>query len=76
LIQWPEGDVDPTRVETLKEALRPHLGGHCPVFIDVRTKGAMSRLQLGDDWRIRPEEPLISVLHELFEATRVRLHYQ
>lgn len=76
LIQWPEGDVDPKRVESLKEALKPHLGGHCPVFIDVRTHGAMSRLQLGDDWRIRPEEPLISELHALFDAPRVRLHYQ
>jgi DNA polymerase-3 subunit alpha len=59
----------------LEEALRPFLGGQCPLHIAYRRPGARARLLLGPDWRVTPTDELLKRLQRLFGAERVEVVY-
>jgi DNA polymerase-3 subunit alpha len=77
-IQWPDGAGNgqgALLVEELRELLSPFRGGNCPIFIDYRGKGAESRLQLGEEWRVKPAEELVQRLKTRVGEARVRVLY-
>jgi DNA polymerase-3 subunit alpha len=63
-------------VPALAEALTPYQSGGCPVCIDYEGEGALARLRLGDEWRVRPEPELITRLTRLLAADRVAVDYR
>ena len=62
-------------VEEMGEALRPFLGGQCPLHIEYSRPGARARLLLGPDWRVTPTDALLKRLQRLFGADRVEVEY-
>lgn len=63
-------------VPALEQALAPYQSGPCPVCIDYESEGALARLRLGDQWRVRPEPELIHALSRLLDADRVAVDYR
>lgn len=62
-------------IPALREALTEYREGHCPVWIDYHGAGAVARLRLGDDWRVRPTDDLVRRLEGLVAPGSVRLDY-
>ena len=52
-------------ISVLQTALQPFKGGACPVGVNYVSQAASASLQLGDDWRIRPTDELLSRLRRL-----------
>lgn len=63
-------------VPALQQALTPYQKGDCRVCIDYETDGALARLRLGDEWRVRPEPELIDALTRLLASDRVAVDYR
>lgn len=75
-IEWPAEKKDsPIEVSGIAELLRRHRGGRCPVYIDYRSRRARAQLQLGEAWRIHPEDELLQGLARRFGPQRVKLRY-
>ena len=62
-------------VAELEHALEPFRGGRCPVMMIYRGPSAAARLELGEQWRIRPSLELLHRLGGLLGADNVRLEY-
>jgi DNA polymerase-3 subunit alpha len=72
-VVWRQG---PERLAgELEEALRPFLGGQCPLHIAYRRPGARARLMLGPEWRVTPRDELLKRLQRLLGAERVEVVY-
>ena len=63
-------------VHQLKEELTPYQGGGCPAFIEVRSGPARAVLRLGENWRVRPEEPLLHRLRARFGHENIELIFK
>jgi DNA polymerase-3 subunit alpha len=66
-------------VELVRRLLAPYVleeGGSCPVSLSYRGKGAACDLQLGDRWKVRLSEDLISELREQLQSENVAIDYQ
>ena len=59
----------------LRDALKPHLGGHCSVWVRYRGAGASVPVCLGDAWRVHPSEALTQRLEAWLGAEQAVLHY-
>ena len=74
-------DVDWTSVagadfpRRLQDALKPHLGGRCAVWVYYAGTQASVPVFLGDAWRVHPSEPLVRRLEAWLGSGNVRLHY-
>ncbi len=76
ILRWPRPHGHPpARVDALHKAMLPFRGGHCPVYIEYRSQGAESLLQLGESWQVRPEEALLGQLKETLGEGCVELQY-
>jgi DNA polymerase-3 subunit alpha len=64
-----------TFVAELQHALEPFRGGRCPVLVVYRGHAAAARLQLGEQWRIRPSLELLHRLGSLVGPDNVRVEY-
>ncbi len=75
-IEWP-GEEKDSRIEVtaLFQLLHKHRGGRCPVYIDYQSRQARAQLQLGEAWRIHPEDELLQGLARRFGLQRVNLRY-
>jgi DNA polymerase III subunit alpha len=62
-------------VAELQHALEPFRGGRCPVMMVYRGPSAAARLELGEQWRIRPSLELLHRLGGLLGPDNVRLEY-
>jgi DNA polymerase-3 subunit alpha len=62
-------------VNELRDLLTPYRGGSCPIFVEYRGRGAESKLQLGEEWRVSPAEELVRRLRERMGGERVRVLY-
>jgi DNA polymerase III subunit alpha len=62
-------------VSGLQRALEPFRGGRCPVLMVYRGPAAAARLQLGEQWRIRPNLELLHRLGGLIGPANVRVEY-
>ena len=59
----------------LQDALKPHLGGRCAVWVRYAGTQASVPVFLGDAWRVHPSEPLVRRLEAWLGSGKVRLHY-
>ena len=59
----------------LKEALKPHLGGRCSVWVRYRGEGASVPMCLGEAWRVHPSEILTRRLEAWLGMGSITLHY-
>ncbi|MGH8498584.1 MAG: OB-fold nucleic acid binding domain-containing protein [Methylococcales bacterium] len=81
LIQWHVDqnsnaeNQDSKFVDHLRQTINPFLGGSCPVLIEYYSDRAMTRMQLGDPWKVRPSDELLSRLENRLGAGCVRLNY-
>ena len=69
---WSETGV----CEQLQQLLQAHAGGECPVLIDYHCGQALSRLKLGERWRVRPDDELLTRLKKTFGEAQVRMCYR
>ena len=59
----------------LKEALKPHVGGRCSVWVHYRGAGASVHMCLGEAWRVHPSEILTRRLETWLGMGSITLHY-
>jgi DNA polymerase-3 subunit alpha len=59
----------------LRELLAPYKPGHCPVSILYRNPDAECRIELGEEWRVRLDDTLLSSLQEWLQPENVEILY-
>ena len=59
----------------LRSTIEPYCEGITPIQINYQNRGAMARLDLGDEWHIRPSEQLMQRLRQMLGDENVRLDY-
>jgi DNA polymerase-3 subunit alpha len=59
----------------LQEMLQPYRAGRCPVQIVYSSKGAVCEIELGEAWRVDPQEALIQSLSEWLKPENVQVVY-
>ncbi len=59
----------------LQEMLQPYRAGRCPVQIVYSNEGAVCEIELGEAWRVDPQEALIQSLSEWLKAENVQVVY-
>ncbi len=69
------GDSRPELVRELAQALTPYRAGQCPITVEYHSRRAAATLVLGQDWRIKPEEPLLRQLRGMVGDKQVELVY-
>ena len=62
-------------VDELAGALASYRQGKCQILVDYTGLGARAELSFGDDWRIKPAEPLLQQLRNLIGEKQVNLEY-
>jgi len=62
-------------LDELVGTLTPYRDGKCRISVDYTREGAKAELTFGEDWRIKPAEPLLQQLRALVGATQVELEY-
>ncbi len=75
LIRWQVNGSGEQFVEQLRGALQPFRQGRCPVAVVYEGCSAAARLNLGDDWQVRPTGELLQRLGRLVGGENVRLVY-
>ncbi len=75
LIQCDRSSIDQEFAAELKSALQPHLDGLCEVWIQYRGRSAQGRVNLGEQWRVKPTRELMDRLAELAGRDRVKVLY-
>lgn len=72
-----DGDGAPDPAARLKTALTPYVSknGGCPVTVLYRSGGAEGRISLGEDWRVRGSDELLTELKTQFGAGSVAFLY-
>ena len=73
-IEWPDkapGDF----ASRLKALLKPHVGGHCNVWVRYRGISASVPMCLGEAWRIHPSLVLTHNLESWLGSGNFTLHY-
>ncbi|MCK0537644.1 DNA polymerase III subunit alpha [Alcanivorax quisquiliarum] len=68
-------EVVPQLPETLRGALRPYLGGGCPVALRLRHPRGRGMVWLGDEWRVSPDQALLEDLRNRFGEQAVAVEY-
>lgn len=59
----------------LEKLLQPYRGGNCSLVIDCRLQEAQGLVELGEPWRIHPEDELLLKLRECYGSKNVDLIY-
>lgn len=62
-------------IEQLATTLKKYRPGECPVWIQYQGDQASTRLYLGDEWKVKPNEQLLHRLRSLLGPEQVRLVY-
>ena len=62
-------------LQELDNILSPYRGGNCRVFIEYRNDFAEGLIQLGEDWKIRPEDALLIELRKNLGTAGVAVNY-
>jgi DNA polymerase-3 subunit alpha len=60
---------------SLAQVLEPFREGRCQVCVEYQGEGALAKLLLGPEWRVRPSEQLLHRLRELAGEDKVRVVY-
>jgi len=76
-ITWTASETESGAfVAQLGEILRPFKGGGCPLIVNYASQSARASLQLGDEWRVRPADELITRLRALAGTGTVEIKYR
>ena len=67
-------EVDRLLME-LPAVVKKYLKGQCPIAIAYQGKMASAELMLGENWKIKPNEELLSQLSRLYGKEKVELEY-
>ena len=77
--------VDKTRVNgswsdekvtaQIGDVLRTYREGQCPVCIEYISHSELSRIALGEDWKVQPSDELINRLQHLFSDEQINIRY-
>ena len=70
----PNGHGDEL-IRDLRDTLKPFCKGRCDVSVQYTGDRASARIQLGEDWNVRPSRELRDKLSELLGSNSVRLLY-
>ncbi len=71
-----EQSMDRETIESLKKLLGEYQGGNAAMSIGYTcTKGEFGRLNLGDDWKVKPEQNLLDEFKNRFGEENIRYHY-
>jgi len=62
-------------IDSLAHILTPYKSGSCSVLIDYQQSKTKARIQLGEAWRVKIQEPLIAQLQEKFGEDNIRVYY-
>ncbi|MCH8499607.1 MAG: DNA polymerase III subunit alpha [Marinobacter sp.] len=62
-------------LDELDQLLAPYRGDGCPVWIDYQGASARTRIELGEQWRIKPDDNLLLNLRYLVGEQAVELVY-
>ncbi|MDH3645346.1 MAG: DNA polymerase III subunit alpha [Gammaproteobacteria bacterium] len=75
VIKWEGRPDNKEFANELREALQPYRQGQCGVSVHYRSGGAVARLQLGDEWSVRPCPELLRRLQALAGSNQVQMVY-
>jgi DNA polymerase-3 subunit alpha len=75
-IHWLADNRSGLNADTLRELLSPYRPGRCPVAVVYTCRDAQARLNLGDEWRVRPSAELRERLAEAVGMQAFRFDYQ
>jgi DNA polymerase-3 subunit alpha len=67
---------DPAASARLKALLEPYRNGKCPIAVRYRNGNASVEVQLGEGWRVKPDDRLIASLGEWLKPENVEVLYQ
>jgi DNA polymerase-3 subunit alpha len=70
VIYWDDSQVSNNMIDfqdKLQVILQPFSGGMCRVVVHYKTSSEKASIQLGDAWRVKPTDELISQLQRLVE---------
>ena len=71
-----EGQDEVDRLLTeLPLLIKPYVGGRCPVAIAYQSKAAVAELVLGEAWRVKVSDKLLSELSKLYRKDQIELEY-
>ena len=59
----------------LSSLIKPHIGGQCLVAVSYHGETATAELVLGESWRIKPSDKLLSELNQLYGKNCIELEY-
>jgi len=59
----------------LEQALKPHIGGACPVFIDYQRDDVKVRLATSHEWFVTPTDELLHDVETLLDKQQVSLEF-
>ncbi|MGH8559494.1 MAG: DNA polymerase III subunit alpha [Methylococcales bacterium] len=81
LIQWRPDEnsgaenKDSEFLNHLRQTISPFRGGNCPVCIEYFSNQAKTRVLLGDPWKVRPSDELLTRLENRLGRGCVQLNY-
>jgi DNA polymerase III subunit alpha len=62
-------------IDKLAAILKPFCGGSCPIYISYKNNEAKTKLSLGNQWKVKPEDLLLQKLKDVFGAANVGVCY-
>ncbi|MDA3870338.1 MAG: DNA polymerase III subunit alpha [Gammaproteobacteria bacterium] len=68
---WSETQL----TQQLSDALQAYREGQCPVYIQYNNGSEHTRLTLGEDWKVQPNEDLLNRLRRLFSDEQINVIY-
>ncbi|MDH4190681.1 MAG: OB-fold nucleic acid binding domain-containing protein, partial [Betaproteobacteria bacterium] len=69
------GQADAQRLRELLTPYRASGAGSCPVLVRYDTGGVSCEVALGETWRVRPEDKLMTALGDWLAPENVQIHY-
>jgi DNA polymerase-3 subunit alpha len=60
----------------LKNILQPHTGGGCRILVDYQRDDATARLNLSQEWSVRPTDELLDNLRQVIGEEKVHVIYK
>ena len=59
----------------LTDVLQTYREGQCPVCIQYNSETEVTRLKLGDEWKVQPSDELLNRLQTLFSEEQIKMVY-
>jgi len=75
LIEVPADKAGNGFIDSLEQILVPYKNGQCRVCLDYQRSDVLTRLLLGEEWKVRPTDELLQHLRKLLGNEQVKLIY-